>query len=102
MSIKKTTPDTNEQHREKLAAYWQGKADGLASHAFTVDQCQSYSDSLSDFLCWIEGFQAGGGKYSPQSIEPLRDLNIRLKEMFKNKITAAPLSVNTTIPTSTK
>lgn len=39
--------------------------------------------ALSDIICWMDGFQAGGGVYSPQSIETLRNLNIALKNLYR-------------------
>lgn len=68
-------------NKKELQAFWDGVAEGRKHHAFTKEQCDTFTNALSDFLCWIEGFQCGGGKYTPQSIEPLRDLNIKLKAM---------------------
>lgn len=28
---------------------------------------ENYIGALSDFLCWIEGFKAAGGKYLPET-----------------------------------
>ena len=85
MGSKKTTAAPAGQTNAELEAYWAGVATGRKFHAFTREQCQGYADSLSDIICWMEGFQAGGGRYSPQSIDPLRDLNIKLKEMHKRQ-----------------
>ena len=40
---------------------------------------EDISYALSDVLCWLDGFRAGGGSYSPGSHEKLRELNIKLK-----------------------
>jgi hypothetical protein len=49
----------------------------------TQKEIQSYSSALSDFLCWIDGFEAAGGKYSPGSKEEIRTLSIKLKDLWR-------------------
>ena len=51
----------------------------------TYEQATSFSDSLSDVICWMEGFKSGGGNYSPGSLEELKELNIKIKEGIRKK-----------------
>jgi|GEM_PF-5754989 len=85
MKTKKNTAAPGALTQAELEAFWTGVGVGQRNHTFTPDQCTTYAESLSDFLCWMEGFRAAGGTYSPQSIEPLRDLNLRLKEMLRHR-----------------
>lgn len=39
--------------------------------------------ALSDFLCWIGGFQAAGGDYHPGSDGALRDLRAAIGRAVK-------------------
>lgn len=39
---------------------------------------KKFDDALSDVLCWLDGYQAAGGTYSPGSVEVLRDLRARI------------------------
>lgn len=34
----------------------------------------SFACAIADVVCWMDGFQAGGGTYSPGSLGALRDL----------------------------
>ena len=54
-------------------------------HHFSNPKVENYSMALSDVLCWLDGFTAAGGAYSPQTQELLRDLNIALKQTFLEK-----------------
>ena len=45
------------------------------------EKLDEFTFALSDFLCWIDGFRAGGGTYSPDSQESLRNLNDALKSL---------------------
>ena len=47
------------------------------------EEMENFIDAVSDALCWLDGFKAGGGEYSPSSVHTLRDLNIRLKDALK-------------------
>jgi hypothetical protein len=38
------------------------------------------SEALCDVLCWLDGFKAAGGTYSPGTIEVLRVLSCKLKD----------------------
>lgn len=49
-------------------------------HNTNLAQAKEYQEALSDFLCWIDGFKAAGGTYSPGSHERLRELNAKLKD----------------------
>lgn len=44
---------------------------------------ERYDSALSDFMCWIDGFKAGGGTYSPGSEYVLRDLNAAIKRAYQ-------------------
>ena len=39
---------------------------------------ERFDDALSDFMCWMGGFKAGGGKYSPGTEDSIRALRIVL------------------------
>lgn len=43
-------------------------------------QAELYGNALCDVLCWLDGFTAGGGNYSPGTIGKLRELSIAIKE----------------------
>ena len=53
----------------------------LAKYYFQPEKLQAYSFALSDLLCWLDGFTAAGGTYSPGSEETLRDLNCAIKSV---------------------
>lgn len=53
----------------------------IATHYFQPDKVDSYCDAMADVLCWLQGFQAGGGIYGPATIETLRNLNDALKSI---------------------
>ncbi len=40
---------------------------------------EKFDDALSDVICWLGGFQAAGGTYTPGSIEALRELRLKLQ-----------------------
>lgn len=44
---------------------------------------ERFEDALSDFLCWMDGYRAGGGLYSPCSVEDLRELRETLKAGYE-------------------
>ena len=46
------------------------------------DDAESIQNDLSDFLCWIRGFQAGGGDYPFNTIR-IQDLNAEIKTLLK-------------------
>jgi hypothetical protein len=54
-------------------------------HWFSPEKVENASLALSDILCWMDGFLAGGGTYNPGSLECLRDLNIGLKQISTDK-----------------
>jgi hypothetical protein len=56
-------------------------------HWFTPAKVDSYSMALSDIICWMDGFVSAGGIYHAQSIEQLRDLNIGLKNIYRENLT---------------
>lgn len=41
-----------------------------------------YDNALSDFLCWISGFKAGGGTYSPGSEGVIMDLRDNVRRAY--------------------
>jgi len=53
----------------------------IATHYFQPEKVDSYCDAMADVLCWLQGFQAGGGEYGPGTIETLRNLNDALKSI---------------------
>lgn len=53
----------------------------LAGHYLQPEKVDDYCNALSDVLCWLDGFKAGGGVYSPQTQESLRNLNNGLKSI---------------------
>jgi len=48
----------------------------------SLKEAESFSDALSDVVCWLSGFKSAGGVYAPESMEVLRDLNIKLKSLL--------------------
>ena len=54
----------------------------IATYHFQPNKAERFSMALSDVICWMDGFKAGGGVYSPGSIEDLRDLNHACKDLF--------------------
>jgi hypothetical protein len=56
------------------------------SKPITEKEAENYSDALSDVLCWMDGFKAGGGVYFPDSVETLRNLNLRMKDICDKEI----------------
>ncbi len=53
----------------------------IARYYFQPGKVDEYCNVMSDVLCWLQGFQAGGGKYHPGTIEILRNLNDGLKSI---------------------
>lgn len=53
----------------------------IAKHYLRPEKVESYTYALSDLLCWMDGFKAAGGVYSPGSLDALRDLNCNLKSI---------------------
>lgn len=53
----------------------------LANYYFQAEKLEAYSYALSDLLCWLDGFTAAGGVYSPGTQEILRDLNCAIKSV---------------------
>jgi hypothetical protein len=51
----------------------------IARHYFQPERVDKFCYALSDLLCWMDGFKAAGGQYSPGSIEVIRDLSCNLK-----------------------
>lgn len=56
------------------------------STLFSPEKAEQYSHALSDVLCWLDGFKAGGGVYFPDSTETLRDLNLAMKKIAEKEI----------------
>ena len=53
----------------------------------TRDEAESLSLSLSDLLCWLDGFRAAriGTPYDdhhPMGVEAVRTINLKLKTVF--------------------
>lgn len=57
----------------------------IANHYFHAAKLEGYTNALSDLLCWMDGFQAAGGKYSPSTLEVLRDLNCAIKSVQQHQ-----------------
>ena len=53
----------------------------IANYYFQAEKLEAYSYALSDVLCWLDGFTAAGGIYSPQTQETLRNLNCAIKSV---------------------
>ena len=53
----------------------------IARHYFQPEKLDRFTWAMADILCWLQGYQAGGGIYGPCSIETLRDLNDALKSI---------------------
>lgn len=53
----------------------------IAPYYLTPDKVDSYCNAMSDVLCWLDGFRAAGGVYSPGTQETLRNLNDGLKSI---------------------
>lgn len=53
----------------------------IATHYFQPEKVDTYCNAMSDVLCWLQGFVAGGGEYGPGTIETLRNLNDALKSI---------------------
>lgn len=51
----------------------------IAKHYLSRERLESVTYALSDLLCWMDGFKAAGGVYSPDSLGVLRELNANLK-----------------------
>jgi hypothetical protein len=60
----------------------------IATYHFQPENAERFAFALSDVLCWLDGFKAGGGVYSPGSTEDLRDLNRACKDMFPGGTTS--------------
>lgn len=45
------------------------------------EKARTYSEALSDFLCWAAGFTAAGGDIGPVNLRDLRELNIEIKAL---------------------
>jgi len=58
----------------------------IANYYFQQEKLAAYSNALSDVLCWLDGFTSGGGIYSPQTQEVLRDLNCAVKSVQENRV----------------
>lgn len=52
---------------------------------FEPGDAESVSCALADTLCWFAGFQSAGGNIGPVDIEPLREMNRRLKQLDWNR-----------------
>lgn len=46
------------------------------------DEAEAIQNDLSDFLCWIRGFKAGGGDYPFNTIR-IADLNAEIKNLIQ-------------------
>lgn len=46
---------------------------------FAEPDIERFDCALSDFLCWVAGFKAAGGSYSPATEGSIRDLRIVLR-----------------------
>ena len=53
----------------------------IASYVLRKEKLEEYAFAMADVLCWLNGFVAAGGLYSPGSIESLRDLTDVLKSI---------------------
>ena len=73
-------PKMIPENAEQLNPVDIGKQRELLHYHFTPYKCERFSWALSDIICWMDGFRSGGGTYSPNSIEVLRDLNRCLKD----------------------
>ncbi len=46
----------------------------IAKFYFAPEKLANYSFAMADVICWLAGFTAAGGSYSPGSIETLRNI----------------------------
>lgn len=44
---------------------------------------ERFDYALSDILCWLDGFTQGGGAYSPDSQNALRDLRDVIRRAYE-------------------
>jgi len=59
----------------------QPRGESLTTYYFTPEKLKSYRMAMADVICWLNGFKAAGGEYSPGSIEELRNLNDALESI---------------------
>ena len=76
-TMKIAQPDVNWPDTEKELP----QLPALANYYFQAEKLEKYGYALSDLLCWLDGFRAAGGVYSPQTQETLRDLNCAIKSV---------------------
>ena len=50
--------------------------------AFRKEKSAAYSLALADVNCWLSGFVAAGGDYSPGTRETLKDLKNAIDRFF--------------------
>ena len=53
----------------------------IASYYLRKERMDEFCNAMADILCWLDGFKAGGGEYSPQTQESLRGLSDALKSI---------------------
>jgi hypothetical protein len=49
----------------------------------TNEDKDRFDYALSDILCWLNGFTQGGGTYSPESQNTLRDLRDVIRRAYE-------------------
>lgn len=74
----------------------------IANYYFQAEKLDAYSFALSDLLCWMDGFTAAGGTYSPGTLETLRDLNCAIKSVREKHACGDSFSHNKTKTPKTK
>ena len=48
---------------------------------FRPERLEEFAFALCDLLCWLDGFNAAGGSYSPGTKEVLRELSCNIKSI---------------------
>jgi hypothetical protein len=51
----------------------------MANYFLRPERMDEFCYALSDLLCWMDGFKAAGGTFTPGSLEVIRDLSCNLK-----------------------
>ena len=57
------------------------KLPDCADYYLRQEVLSEYTNAMADILCWLGGFQAAGGIYSPSTFESLRSLSDALKSI---------------------
>ena len=60
----------------------------IAAYYLQPEKVTEYCNAMSDILCWLGGFKSGGGVYSPDSTESLRNLADALKSIQGEQATS--------------